>query len=181
MTKPAIKTFGYGSGTVEIYDESDDCLHCELMSVVRKFANEHPNDHGVGNLVMAIAAVIGDNLIVEGAAQRTEYITMINSRVKQRIPVFKELLRKRKRRAADMDEDCLHCVLKPPINDYCDRHPDGDVTDVLLALADVVGDLLALDKFAPHQTEILDKLGPWIKERIAYVEEEKSTGKDDSR
>jgi hypothetical protein len=68
---------------------------------------------------------------------------------------------------------CLHCMLKPTIDEYCDRHPEGDVTDVFLALADVIGDLLALEEYVPRQTELLNKITPWIKKRIAYGEEEK--------
>jgi hypothetical protein len=48
------------------------------------------------------------------------------------------------------DNDCLHCALWPVINKFCREHPDGCVEDVLIALTDVIGDILMFKRSVPR-------------------------------
>lgn len=66
-------------------------------------------------------------------------------------------------------EDCLHCDLWPVINKFCADHPNGVVEDVLMALADVIGDQLASEGSAPYQDEFIGKINDRIKRRIEHV------------
>jgi hypothetical protein len=68
--------------------------------------------------------------------------------------------------------DCLHCVLWPVINKFCREHPDGYVHDVLMALADVIGDQLASDGSMPHLNEFTRDIVDRIAERTAFVRKE---------
>jgi hypothetical protein len=68
-------------------------------------------------------------------------------------------------------DDCLHCALWPAINAFCRAHPDGVVHDVLMALADVMGDQLATDGSTPYQEEFIRDINRRIKERIEWVKE----------
>jgi hypothetical protein len=66
-------------------------------------------------------------------------------------------------------DDCLHCMLWPVIQKFCREHPDGYVLDVLMALADVIGDQLASDGSAPLQDEFIGDINHRIVERIEFV------------
>jgi hypothetical protein len=64
--------------------------------------------------------------------------------------------------------DCLHCVLWSAINRYRDD-PGGHDKDILLALADVVGDELASKAAylpAPHQEQYVREINERIRKRI---------------
>jgi hypothetical protein len=66
------------------------------------------------------------------------------------------------------DQDCLHCVLWPVIRKFCAEHPNGYVTDVLDALADVIGDQLASEGSRPYQEEFILRVEKRIRKRIRF-------------
>ncbi len=70
-------------------------------------------------------------------------------------------------------DDCLHCLLWPVIHEFCRTHPDGVVYDVLMALADVIGDQLASDGSTPYREEFIRDINRRIKQRIEWAEEAK--------
>ena len=65
-----------------------------------------------------------------------------------------------------MSDACMHCALWQVVRDFEARHPDGCVEDVLIALADVIGDLVGFDSSAPFEAEYLRIIDNQIKARI---------------
>jgi hypothetical protein len=72
----------------------------------------------------------------------------------------------------DTPEECLHCVLWPVIKKFCLEHPDGYVENMLLALADVIGDQLATKGSTPYREEFIDTINRRIRERTEFISAE---------
>lgn len=66
---------------------------------------------------------------------------------------------------------CLHCLIWKVINQFCDDYPDGYVHDVLMALADVIGDVLATQPTS-RRDEFIRDINEDILKRIEFVREE---------
>jgi hypothetical protein len=77
--------------------------------------------------------------------------------------------------------DCLHCDLMDGVREYqkahrcdCEKRLDScvSVSEILNALADVVGDRLSTDGSWPHRQYFLDRIEKRVKKRIAFVKEQ---------
>jgi hypothetical protein len=68
--------------------------------------------------------------------------------------------------------DCLHCVLWPVINRFCEEHPDGSMNDVFCAIADVLGDMIAHEP-PGERLERIEYIGRRLEERFNAVLEMK--------
>jgi hypothetical protein len=71
----------------------DDCLHCVLWPVIRKFCAEHP-DGCVQDVLDALAYVIGDQLMSKGSRpHQEEFIRRVNDQIRERIEFVKKEMR----------------------------------------------------------------------------------------
>jgi hypothetical protein len=92
-----------GDDTMTAHDQGmahdDDCLHCALWPVIHEYCRAHP-DGVVYDVLMALAAVIGDQLASAGSTPyREEFIRDVEHGIRRRIKEVEEMRRIREGRA----------------------------------------------------------------------------------